>query len=177
MAALIEIKTQDEAEARIEALQNMTVSELRRQWVLLFGNKPYTTRNRIFLIKRLTWRINTLLHGGLSDRALKRAEEIADESLIRMRPRNYKTIEQDVVAPNSTPLNVPANELPAGTVIQREFKGVQHTVTVLKDHRFVYDGRVYKSLTEIAWKICGYPKSGNYFFNLPMKPRTRNAYK
>lgn len=170
MAKLVEIKTREEAEARIAGLQSMSVAGLRRQWVLLFGNHPYTTRNKMFLIKRLTWRIKTLLNGGLSERAMKRAEEIADETLIRMRPREHR-VEAAKVVQSELPPDTPAADLPPGTVIARKYKGTTYEVTVLKDRRFVYDGEVYDNLTAIAWKICGYQKSGNLFFNLPMTPR------
>ncbi len=172
MASLIRIRTQNEADARIAALQEMNVTQLRRQWVLLFGNHPYTTRNKPFLIKRLTWRIKTLLNGGLSERAMRRAEAIADETLIRMRPRELRVAQQEVVQ-SDLPTDTTPDKMPVGTIIRRTFKGKQHEVTVLKDNRFVYDGEVYDNLTAIAWKICGYHKSGNLFFNLPMKPRPK----
>ena len=89
MSQTITKLTPEEGAARIAALQDMKVRELRREWVLLFGNQPYTTRNRQFLIKRLTWRINTLINGGISERAMKRAHEIADETLIRLKPRRF----------------------------------------------------------------------------------------
>ena len=95
MSSLISKLTPKEAEARKALLQDMSVAELRREWVILFGNQPYTTRNRSFLIKRLTWRINTLVPGGLSERALKRAAELADETLIRLKPQRFRVEEQD----------------------------------------------------------------------------------
>ena len=95
MSSLISKLTPKEAEARKALLQDMSVAELRREWVILFGNQPYTTRNRSFLIKRLTWRINTLVTGGLSERALKRAAELADETLIRLKPQRFRVEEQD----------------------------------------------------------------------------------
>ena len=72
-------------------------------------------------------------------------------------------------APQQAPL--PADEMAPGSVIRRLFKGRYHEVTVLGEGRFAYDGEVFDNLTAIAWKICGYRKSGNAFFNLPMKSR------
>ena len=172
MSSLVNKLTPKEAEARKALLQDMSVAELRREWVILFGNQPYTTRNRSFLIKRLTWRINTLVTGGLSERALKRAAELADETLIRLKPQRLHVEEQEIVeasAPQQAPL--PADEMAPGSVIRRLFKGRYHEVTVLGEGRFAYDGEVFDNLTAIAWKICGYRKSGNAFFNLPMKSR------
>lgn len=174
MSQTITKLTPEEGAARIAALQDMKVRELRREWVLLFGNQPYTTRNRQFLIKRLTWRINTLINGGISERAMKRAHEIADETLIRLKPRRFNVKPMEVVDtshPEKNHANTPATNLPVGTIIRRLYKGKYHEVTVIGKNMFAYDGVKYDNLTAIAWKICGYAKSGNYFFNLPMTPR------
>lgn len=173
MSTLLQNLTQDEADARIAALQDMSVNQLRREWVILFGNHPYTTRNRTFLIKRLTWRIKTLLNGGLTERALKRAEEIADETLIRMKPREFREVQQ--VVHSDLPTNTPIENMPPGTIISRTYKGKKYEVTVLGKNRYAFNGKIYNNITAIAWEICGYRKSGNLFFNLPMTPRSQNA--
>ncbi|MBR1982679.1 MAG: DUF2924 domain-containing protein [Akkermansia sp.] len=166
--------TPEEAEARIAALQEKSVKELRREWILLFGNMPYATRNRQFLIKRLTWRINTIINGGISERAMRRARDIADETLIRLRPKKFNVKPMEIIDtsfPEENTANSPACNLPVGTVIRRNFKGKVHEVTVIGKNMFAYEGVKYDNLTSIAWKICGYRKSGNYFFNLPTTPR------
>ncbi len=174
MATLLnERMTPEQAQARIERLQTLNVAELRKEWVFLFGSQPYTTNNRTFLIKRLTWRINTLVNGGISERAMKRARDIADETLIRMRVRTHKVKEVKPVDPSSEDEVKPVSQMAPGSVIRRVFKGKTHEVTVLKDGKFAYEGVLYNDLTSIAWHICGYPKSGNTFFNLPVTPRNK----
>ena len=166
--------TPEQGAARIAALQEMSVKELHREWVILFGNMPYATRNRAFLIKRLTWRINTLLNGGISERAKRRARDIADETLIRLRPKKFNVKPMEIIDtsyPEEASCHSPACELPVGTVIRRNFKGKVHEVTVIGKNLYAYEGVKYDNLTAIAWKICGYRKSGNYFFNLPTTPR------
>ena len=162
--------TREQAEARIARLQTLNVKHLHREWVLLFGTKPYTTNNRQFLIKRLTWRINCILNGGLSDRALKRAEAIADEALIRLQVPKHKVVRVQIL---SREAQAPKPEaLERGTVLRRVYKGKTHEVTILGAKAYAYEGVRYDNLTAIAWKICGYPKSGNAFFNLATTPRT-----
>lgn len=176
MASLIPTRmTPEMAEARIARLQTLNVAELRREWTYLFGTQPYTTNNRTFLIKRLTWRINTLLNGGISERAMKRAEEIADESLIRLQMQRFHVIPAATVDTTPQPVNTPAKELTPGTIIRREYKGKTYEVTVLSGGKFAYDGVSYNDLTSIAWTICGYHKSGNTFFNLPTTPRRKRT--
>lgn len=168
--------TKEQAEARIARLQTLNVNNLQKEWVLLFGTKPYTTNNRQFLIKRLTWRIKCILNGGLSDRAMKRAEAIADEALIRLQLHKHKVVRTQIIT--NEPPQPKLEDLERGTVLRRVYKGKTHEVTILGASSFAYEGVRYDNLTAIAWKICGYPKSGNSFFNLAPTPRkTANAKK
>ncbi len=48
----------------------------------------------------------------------------------------------------------------------REWKGVEHYVTVLADGGFEYQGRPYKSLSPIARAITGTRWNGPLFFGL-----------
>lgn len=59
-----------------------------------------------------------------------------------------------------------ADERPiAGTRLIREWKGVEHTVTVLDDG-YDYQGRPYKSLSAIARAITGTRWNGWVFFGV-----------
>lgn len=167
--------TKEQAEARIARLQTLNVNNLQKEWVLLFGTKPYTTNNRQFLIKRLTWRIKCILNGGLSDRAMKRAEAIADEALIRLQLPKHKVVRTQTLSNESQKQKL--DELQRGTVLRRVYKGKTHEVTILGASSFAYEGVRYDNLTAIAWKICGYPKSGNSFFNLAPTPRKTTSAK
>jgi hypothetical protein len=53
----------------------------------------------------------------------------------------------------------------AGTVLMREWKGVTHQATVLEDG-FLFDGKRYRTLSEIAGRITGAHWSGPTFFGL-----------
>ena len=59
-----------------------------------------------------------------------------------------------------------------GTVLIREYKGVEHRVTVTRDGQFEYQGCVYRSLSRIAREITGAQWSGPLFFGL-RKPGRR----
>jgi len=52
-----------------------------------------------------------------------------------------------------------------GTTLLREWHGVQHRLTVLEDG-VNFDGRRYRSLSEVARKITGSHRSGPLFFGL-----------
>ena len=53
----------------------------------------------------------------------------------------------------------------AGTLLIREWQGVEHCVTV-RDDGYEYQGRPYKSLSAIARAITGTKWSGPRFFGM-----------
>jgi hypothetical protein len=52
-----------------------------------------------------------------------------------------------------------------GTVLTREWAGTTHKVLVLEDG-FNWNGRIWRSLSEIAFRITGTRWSGPRFFGL-----------
>jgi len=72
--------------------------------------------------------------------------------------------------PKPTRAPIPEPELralPAGTVLERTFKGQRHVVNILEGGKVYYEGRVYSSLTEAARAITGYRAiSGPAFFGV-----------
>src|SRR5215218_5249348 len=69
-------------EQTIMALGKMTVGQLREKYLDVFG-EPSRSGNRHFLFKRLAWRIQSLAEGTLSERAKRRAEELARDADLR----------------------------------------------------------------------------------------------
>lgn len=134
----------------------MSTSELTQLWAILFGCVCYT-RRKAFIRRRLEWRINTLVSGGISERAMKRAEEIADDTLLRVKSRAFTTRTPQPTAPT--------NAIPQECRITRTYKGVEYTV-LRKDGVFIYNGHKYATLSEVSTIIAGYYVSGNKFFNI-----------
>lgn len=67
----------------IDALQQMTTSELAERYEELYG-QPVRTRHRAFLIRKVAWRIQANAEGDLSERARQRAAELADDADVRV---------------------------------------------------------------------------------------------
>src|SRR6516165_4977248 len=65
--------------ADIAALQRMSTSDLRRRYAEVFGDQPAVS-NRVWMLKRLAWRLQALAEGGLTERARRRAEERANDA-------------------------------------------------------------------------------------------------
>lgn len=147
--------TREQADAKIRELHTMSTSELTQLWAILFGCVCYT-RRKAFIRRRLEWRINTLVSGGISERAMKRAEQIADDTLLRVKSRAFTS---------RTTQPEPTNVVPQECRITRKYKGVEYTV-LRKDGAFIYNGHKYATLSEVSTIIAGYYVSGNKFFNI-----------
>src|SRR5215216_7138018 len=80
-------------EQEIAALNRMTTKQLKRRFAELTGDAT-AANNRPWLIKRLAWRLQALAHGGLSERALARAEELANDADLRLLPPREATTHQ-----------------------------------------------------------------------------------
>ena len=147
--------------AQIAALKPMTVGQLREVYAEKFGEGS-KSRNKQWLFKRIAWRIQELAEGGLSERAKKRAVELANDADLRLRPpKGHKAPEP--AAPKRDP------RLPApGTELTREFGGKEHVVAV-GESAFTYKGKEYKSLSAVAKVISGTPWNGYGFFGLLAK--------
>src|SRR5882672_4301726 len=67
----------------VAALDRLGVAELRRRFAALFG-EPTRAGNKTWLIKRLAWRLQALAEGDLSERARRRAAELARDTDLRL---------------------------------------------------------------------------------------------
>ena len=57
--------------AEIAALPRLRVSELRIKFAAVFG-EPTPSHNRVWLVKRIAWRLQAKAEGDLSERARRR---------------------------------------------------------------------------------------------------------
>ena len=151
--------------SQIQALQKMCLTELREKHVELFGIET-CSRHKDQLFKRLAWRIQELKYGGLSERAKRRAEEIANDLDARFLPprkkRGTKTSPHEILPVD---MHLTGRHPTPGTILTREYHGEIHQVTVL-DRGFEYQGKVYRSLSGIATAITGTQWNGYLFFGL-----------
>jgi len=148
--------------ARIAELQEMPLKYLQRAYYELF-EEATRSRNRDYLVKKLSWRIQELAEGGLSGRAKARIDELASKPAPRPGRRQKAA---DSPPRSARPKRDRDPRLPAvGTVLTREHGGVEHEVTVLDDG-FGYDGETCRSLSAIARVITGTVWNGWAFFGL-----------
>ena len=149
----------------LTVLRNLTIGELRHKYAELFG-EPTRTGNKVWLVRRLIWRLQALAEGDLSERARQRAAELAHDADLRLSlPRRAREV---TTAPTDGPrlrlrgkLRLP----PPGTVLVRPYKGQTLQVRVLANG-FAYDGKTYRSLSAVAKAITGSHCSGHFFFRI-----------
>ena len=144
-------------------MRRMSISELRSRFAHLFGETT-RTGNKIWLIKRIAWRLQALDEGDLSELARRRAAELACDADLRLSPphpvRRRRSPPLIPVADNHDPrLPMP------GSVLARTYKGESFYVKVLTNG-FEFQNQIYKSLSAVAKAITGTHCNGFLFFGL-----------
>ena len=137
---------------QLAALPGLSPAVLNKKWKELFDTDPPDGDKRA-MVRKLTYRLQELSYGGLSDPGSERMKiKIQHESLLGQPPSK-----QD---------GMPV----VGTRLLREWKGVEHSVTVTPNG-FEYQGRPFRSLSAVAKTITGTQWNGWLFFGI----RRQNA--
>lgn len=136
---------EDELAAKLVALQQADRKALIGQFREFYGKDPPLRLSNHILALAVAYRLQEQVYGGLKPEVRR--------ALLEAKP-------------------VP-KRASAGTVLIREWHGHHHTVTVHPD-RVEYDGKNYRSLTQVASRITGQKRSGPEFFGL-RSPRVGSA--
>ena len=133
-------------ESQLSRLLSLETGDLHNLWLESFGGPPHPRLRRELLIPILSYRLQEKVFGVLRPSTVRRLRTIADELA-----SGKKRIRHKHSGPH------------AGTRIVRQWQGKLHEVVTLEDG-FMYDGRKYRSLSEIARAITGTRWSGPAFF-------------
>jgi hypothetical protein len=148
-------------------LEKMSVGELRERFAEVF-RETTLGRNKTWLIRRIAWRLQANAEGGLSERALARARELANDADLRATAPKAKPVPATPLGPTraTTLAKGGDSRLPLpGTIITRDYKGQTLRVTVLAKG-FEFEGEVYKSLSAVAKHVTGSHCNGFLFFRM-----------
>ena len=140
--------------ARLAALKAMSVNELKTEWQALF-EAPAPNNSRTFLESRMAYRIQELTYGGPDKQTRRLLDLLANEV------EGTLTRKAQIADPRNPVV---------GTKLIREWDGIAHTVTVLKEG-FDWSGQRYKSLSAVARSITGTRWNGYRFFGLRERKR------
>jgi hypothetical protein len=157
----------------LATLGRLSVMDLRARYALVFGEAT-RTGNKVWLVKRLAWRLQALAEGDLSQRARQRAAELANEADLRLsRPRPTAYQAPQAAARRSARLPRPPDPRlpPPGTILHRPYKGQLVQIQILA-HGFAHAGAVYPSLSAVAKAITGSHCNGYLFFRITPRGAT-----
>ena len=130
---------------QIIELENKSLEDLKSIYNKIMP-KPLTTHvSKDYLRPRISYRLQELAFGGVSDDIKNRLLEIADDKI------HEKTIKP--------------RKLLSGTKICKKWGDLTHEVEVLKDG-FSYAGQKFNSLSAIAKIITGTKWNGLKFFKI-----------
>lgn len=134
---------------QLNELSNKPTTALRNRWARLYRTQPPKRMSRDLLVLAISWKIQSKAMGGLNMATKRRLMDTASR---QGNEATGKTI-----------------RLKAGTRLVREWHGEPHEVLVLEE-RFEWQGKPYRSLSQIAREITGVRWSGPRFFGLKPKP-------
>ena len=150
----------------VATLRRLSTRELHAKYAEVFGDEARTTNNRVWLVRRIAWRLQALAEVDLSEHARQRAAELVNDADIRLSPPRLTTASPAPPQPKSAPANAARQPLSRpGTILIRVYKGETLHVKVL-EHGVSFDGTIYTSLSAVAKAITGSHCSGNLFFRL-----------
>lgn len=138
----------EKAENLLKRLPLLDSVELREQWYLHFHSEEGSRMSNKLLRLAIAYRVQELEYD-----AVQRCEAIRKKAVA------YRLGDKDLGRGRGMVLK-------PGTRLLREYKGRMHEVLVIENGRYVHAGQVCDSLSEVARKITGSPRSGTMFFGL-----------
>jgi hypothetical protein len=131
----------------IAGLSKASIANLRERWKALYTTQPGGL-GRSFLIRAIAYRLQEQAFDGLKPSTRRLLARVAEEA-----------------AAGSSPKRPPVRKAEMGTILVRQWQGNAHRVTVLGDG-VSFNGKRYRSLSEVAREITGSRWSGPRFFGL-----------
>jgi Protein of unknown function (DUF2924) len=143
-------------DAEIAGLSKASIEDLRKRCKTLYGNEPSGHIGRSFVIRAIAYRLQEKAFGGLKPSTRRLLARVAEEA-----------------AAESSPKSLSVRKAKPGTILIREWQGNPHRVTVLDDG-VSFNGKRYRSLSEVAREITGSRWSGPRFFGLRLPAMENN---
>lgn len=137
----------------LAALAGLSLSDLRKRWVEV-SDKPLPKVRSTLLRLALAYEMQAAVYGGLSRRT--------EQRLAWMAQRANGAIGAGGACGNGSGDATPA----PGTRLVREWNGVLHSVLIDEEGEIHWNGRTWRSLSEVARAITGTRWSGPVFFGL-----------
>jgi Protein of unknown function (DUF2924) len=135
-------------------LRDLDLNELRRRWQVAFGQPAPAHLPRHLVLRMVAYQLQAERFGDLDAQSRRRLDQsdtpqTAGRSAVR--------------------LSRPISELRPRTTLGREWNGQMQRVFVLPDG-FAWNGKTYRSLSQVAFAITGTRWNGPRFFGLRANP-------
>jgi hypothetical protein len=137
-------------------LPKLGIDDLRERWKAMFGKAPSQEIGRSFLTRAIAYRLQERAYGGLKPSTRRLLLRFSEET-----------------AAGSSPKIPQIRKAQSGTILIREWQGNAHRVTMLDDG-VSFNGKHYRSLSEVAREITGSRWSGPRFFGLRLPAMENN---
>jgi len=138
------------------SLSELGIDELRERWKAMFGKAPSREIGRSFLTRAIVYRMQERVGGGLKPSTRRLLAEVVGEA-----------------SKGNSPKTPQIRKAQSGTILVREWQGNAHRVTMLDDG-VSFNGKHYRSLSEVAREITGSRWSGPRFFGLRLPAMENN---
>ncbi|MFI0844663.1 DUF2924 domain-containing protein [Mesorhizobium sp. IMUNJ 23232] len=178
----------DGLEREIAAIGDLPRVELAGEWQRIYSYPPPKGLHRELLVRAVSWHLQAKRLGGFSVGTRQKLRSLIDDAdrkatlkqaRLDVRGRTGQVgdapiaVDASASAPAKTDASKariagagkPRRRLSQGARLIRDWNGRAHVVDVI-DPGFVYDGKLYSSLTAIAFAITGTRWSGPRFFGL-----------
>lgn len=144
---------------QIMLLKDRTLEELRSKYEEMFNGEKTTSNNKVFLWRKIAWRLQEIEYGGLDAQTKGKINELIKDydpinnKILRPQPSGGREKSKD----RDTRLPIP------GAIIRKEYKGQLLEVKVL-EKGFEFQDKHYKTLSAIAKAVTGDHWNGYLFF-------------
>jgi len=143
------IRTDADVAREIERLAKLPLPQLRSEWHHWHPERPMPARlSRDLLVRTIAWKLQEQVYGRCPSAIVSKLARLAAQ----LERSGTLDIEREL-------------SLKPGTTLVREWQGETYRVTA-SDSGFLYEGRAFVSLSEVARAITGTRWSGPRFFGL-----------
>ncbi|WP_210237727.1 DUF2924 domain-containing protein [Mesorhizobium sp. M00.F.Ca.ET.216.01.1.1] len=150
-------------ETEVAAMSDLSREELTAQWEKIYKCPPPKGVRRELLIRAAAWHLQAKRLGGFSTETRRLLRSAIDrvEKKIADRDRQPNVVDDDI----KVTIAQKRKQVLPGARLVRDWNGKTHIVDVIEDG-FVFEAKIYPSLSSIARKITGAHWSGPRFFGL-----------
>lgn len=131
------------------SIAQLSLTELRRQWAEVWGIQPHRYIRREMLEKSLEFKQRQRRGEGLTLEQRKRLDNLIAQ--YKRNPEHFDQVNMSAIKP--------------GTRLVRVWQGKRYNV-IIRATGYEYDGKIFKSLSQIASDITGTRWNGWVFFGL-----------